>query len=84
MTGRWAAAAMRDALRDAGMGPEGIDYVNAHGTSTKVNDAIETKAIKTVFGDRRVAVSSNKSMIGHTLGAAGAIEADTPGLRILG
>ena len=57
------------------MGPEEIDYVNAHGTSTKVNDAIETKAIKTVFGDRRVAVSSNKSMIGHTLGAAGAIEA---------
>ena len=73
--GRWAAAAMEEALRDAGLSPEDIDYVNAHGTSTKVNDATETLAIKGVFGDRQVPVSSNKSMIGHTLGAAGAIEA---------
>ncbi|MGD2120691.1 MAG: beta-ketoacyl-ACP synthase II [Gemmatimonadota bacterium] len=73
--GRWAAASMEDALRDAGLDPEDIDYINAHGTSTKVNDATETTAIRRVFGDRKVPVSSNKSMIGHTLGAAGAIEA---------
>jgi 3-oxoacyl-[acyl-carrier-protein] synthase II len=73
--GQWAAAAVEDALRDAGLNPEDIDYVNAHGTSTKVNDATETNVIRRVFGDRKVPVSSNKSMIGHTLGAAGAIEA---------
>jgi 3-oxoacyl-[acyl-carrier-protein] synthase II len=73
--GQWAAAAVEDALRDAGLTPENIDYVNAHGTSTKVNDATETNVIRRVFGDRKVPVSSNKSMIGHTLGAAGAIEA---------
>jgi len=73
--GRWAAAAIEDALRDAGLNPAEIGYINAHGTSTKVNDATETKAIRRVFGDRNVPVSSNKSMIGHTLGAAGAIEA---------
>ena len=73
--GRGAIACMEMAIRDAQIDPSEVNYVNAHGTSTKVNDAIETKAIKTVFGDRRVAVSSNKSMIGHTLGAAGAIEA---------
>jgi 3-oxoacyl-[acyl-carrier-protein] synthase II len=73
--GEWAAAAMKDALRDAGLTPSDIHYINAHGTSTKVNDATETRAIRRVFGDRNVPVSSNKSMIGHTLGAAGAIEA---------
>jgi 3-oxoacyl-[acyl-carrier-protein] synthase II len=73
--GRWAAAAIEEALRDAKLNPEDIGYVNAHGTSTKVNDKIETIAIHRVFGDRRVPVSSNKSMIGHALSAAGAIEA---------
>jgi 3-oxoacyl-[acyl-carrier-protein] synthase II len=80
--GTWAAAAMREALRDAGMHHDRIGYINAHGTSTKVNDAIETLAIRSVFGDRRVPVSSNKSMIGHTLGAAGAIEAAATVLSI--
>ena len=73
--GKWAAAAMLLALQDAGVDPDEVGYVNAHGTSTKVNDRVETLAIRSVFGDRRVAVSSTKSMIGHTLGAAGAIEA---------
>jgi 3-oxoacyl-[acyl-carrier-protein] synthase II len=73
--GEWAGAAIEDALRDGGLNAEDVGYINAHGTSTKVNDATETKAIRRVFGDRRVPVSSNKSMIGHTLGAAGAIEA---------
>ena len=73
--GRWAAAAIEEALRDANLNPEDIGYINAHGTSTKVNDKIETIAIRRVFKDRIVPVSSNKSMIGHTLGAAGAIEA---------
>jgi len=68
---------MQGALRDAGLAPEAVDYINAHGTSTPYNDANETLAIKRVFGEHayRLAVSSNKSMIGHTLGAAGAIEA---------
>ncbi len=72
-----AARAMRWALRNAGVRPEEIGYINAHGTATPHNDAGETMAIKTVFGDhaRRVPISSNKSMIGHCLGAAGALEA---------
>jgi 3-oxoacyl-[acyl-carrier-protein] synthase II len=75
--GDGALRAMTRALADAGLGPEAIEYVNAHGTSTPTNDPVETLAIKRLFGDRasEVPVSSNKSMIGHTIGAAGAIEA---------
>lgn len=73
--GRWAAAAIKEALRDAQLNKEDIGYINAHGTSTRVNDRLETLAIRRAFGERDVPVSSNKSMIGHTLGAAGAIEA---------
>ena len=73
--GIWAAAAMQLAVKDAGLDPGDIGYINAHGTSTRVNDKTETLAIKKAFNDRNVPVSSNKSMIGHTLGAAGAIEA---------
>jgi nodulation protein E len=72
-----AARAMRAALSDAGLGPEDIGYINAHGTATQANDTTETAAIRKVFGahTERLAVSSTKSMHGHTLGAAGAIEA---------
>ncbi len=75
--GDGAIRAMRRALQDAEMSPDEIDYVNAHGTSTPLNDPMETKAIKAVFGERayKIPVSSIKSMIGHLLGAAGAIEA---------
>ncbi|HUF04684.1 MAG TPA: beta-ketoacyl-[acyl-carrier-protein] synthase family protein [Aridibacter sp.] len=69
--------AIRNALDDAGLEPEMVGYVNAHGTATAANDVMESKAIREVFGDHasKVAVSSTKSMHGHTLGAAGAIEA---------
>src|SRR2546429_8909359 len=69
--------AMRRALQKADLRPDQIDYINAHGTSTPFNDRTETQAIKACFGDHayRVAISSNKSMIGHTMGAAGAAEA---------
>ncbi len=75
--GAGAARAISRALSDAGLEPGGIDYVNAHGTSTPLNDASETKAIRTALGDRAAAipVSSLKSAIGHLLGAAGAVEA---------
>src|SRR5262249_49650229 len=74
--GRGAAACIRGALRDSGLAPEEIGYVNAHGTSTKVNDRVETLAIKQMFGDhaRRLPVSSSKSMLGHLIAAAGAVE----------
>ncbi len=73
--GKYASAAIEDALRDARLNKEDIGYINAHGTSTTVNDRVETTAINQVFNGRNIPVSSNKSMIGHTLGAAGAIEA---------
>jgi 3-oxoacyl-[acyl-carrier-protein] synthase II len=83
--GEGAARCMRLALASAGMRPEEIGYINAHGTSTPFNDANETKAIKTVFGEhaRRVAVSSTKSMTGHMLGAAGGAEAVISVLALL-
>jgi 3-oxoacyl-[acyl-carrier-protein] synthase II len=76
-TGSSAAEAMKVALADAGVLLDEVDYINAHGTSTPLNDAIETVAIKRLFGDRayRIPISSTKSMIGHALGAAGALEA---------
>ena len=75
--GDGAARAMTEALREAQLRPEQVDYINAHGTSTAANDKTETKAIKRVFGDRayKVAISSTKSMTGHLLGAAGGLEA---------
>lgn len=75
--GAGAAAAMRNALSDAGISASAVNYINAHGTSTSAGDIAETCAIKSVFGDDayKVAVSSTKSMIGHLLGAAGAVEA---------
>jgi len=77
-TGRPASIAIELALKDAGKTPADIDYVNAHGTSTPLNDAVETKALKLAFGEQRakqIPVSSTKSAIGHLLGAAGAVEA---------
>jgi 3-oxoacyl-[acyl-carrier-protein] synthase II len=67
--------AMRNAIADAGLEPEGISYVNAHGTGTPENDKMETLGMRAVFGEQAPPISSNKSMIGHTLSAAGAIEA---------
>lgn len=76
-TGDGARLAMQNALDRAGLAPEAIDYLNAHGTSTRLNDVAETRAVKTILGERAydVAVSSTKSMTGHLLGGAGALEA---------
>jgi 3-oxoacyl-[acyl-carrier-protein] synthase II len=75
--GKPIIACMRNALADAGIGPEDVDYINAHGTSTPENDKMEHLGVSTVFGEhmRGIPISSNKSMIGHTLTAAGAVEA---------
>lgn len=72
-----AARSMAAALRDAGLHPQEIDYINAHGTSTPLNDPVETRGIRAVFGDYayKVPISSTKSMVGHLMGAAGAVEA---------
>jgi 3-oxoacyl-[acyl-carrier-protein] synthase II len=75
--GLGAAKAINRALENAGASIDDVDYINAHGTSTPINDAAETKAIKAVFGDRayEIPISSTKSMVGHSLGASGALEA---------
>lgn len=82
--GRGAIAAMRGALSDAGIAPQEVDYISAHGTGTEENDKIETRAIKAVFGEhaRRVPISSVKSMFGHLIAGAGAVELITCVLAI--
>ncbi|HEX9710196.1 MAG TPA: beta-ketoacyl-ACP synthase II, partial [Candidatus Thermoplasmatota archaeon] len=82
--GAQAAAAMREALATAGMAPEEVDYVNAHGSSTPLNDSTETLAIRTVLGERayRIPVSGTKPYYGHALGASGAIEAAVTALAL--
>jgi len=76
LNGRGLREAMNKALKDAKISPQGVDYINAHGTSTPFNDKVETQAIKDLFGRDayRIPVSSTKSMTGHLLGAAGGVE----------
>jgi 3-oxoacyl-[acyl-carrier-protein] synthase II len=83
-TGEQAKKAIQIAIKNADMKPTDIDYINAHGSSTPLNDKIETKIIKEIFGERayRIPISSNKSMIGHTLGAAGSLEIIASALTI--
>lgn len=73
--GRGAISAMTKALKDAGVDPSEIDYINAHGTSTPYNDLSETKAVKQVFGEKPPPLSSTKSLVGHMMGASGSVEA---------
>jgi 3-oxoacyl-[acyl-carrier-protein] synthase II len=75
-SGEGMALAMEAAIRDAGVAKEAVDHINAHGTSTQLNDLCETRAVKTVFGKRAydIPISANKSMVGHLLGAAGGVE----------
>src|SRR5262249_46458776 len=75
--GRGAAIAITAALREARLDPADVDYINAHGTSTRLNDLMETVAVKRVFGQRAASIpmSSQKSMVGHLIGASGALEA---------
>ncbi len=81
---RGAILCMKNCLEDAGLKPQQVDYINAHGTSTPLNDKVETKAIKDIFGKHvyKLAVSSTKSMIGHMLGAAGGVECAATALAI--
>jgi nodulation protein E len=79
-----AARAMAAALRDARLEPDMVNYVNAHGTGTTINDVVETEALHRVFDDhaRRLAISSTKAVLGHALGAAGALEAAVTAIAI--
>ncbi|NQU41951.1 beta-ketoacyl-[acyl-carrier-protein] synthase II, partial [bacterium] len=83
--GEGGRRALQAALNSAGVNPEEVDYINAHGTSTMLNDKLETVAIKAVMGShaKKVAISSNKSMIGHLLGAAGGVEAIATALTLM-
>jgi 3-oxoacyl-[acyl-carrier-protein] synthase II len=82
--GKGAALAMRSALKEARQDPSAIDYINAHGTSTRLNDLMETMAVKRVFGHRasKIPMSSQKSMVGHLIGASGALEAAATALSL--
>ena len=82
--GAGATIALRNALADANLSPDEVDYLNAHGTSTQYNDRVETLAIKAAFGNeaKKLSVSSTKSQMGHLLGAAGAVEAAVCALAI--
>jgi 3-oxoacyl-[acyl-carrier-protein] synthase II len=84
--GKGASIAMKAALREARVDPADVDYINAHGTSTRLNDIMETAAVKRVFGDRAksIPMSSQKSMVGHLIGASGALEAAATALSLDG